>query len=132
MMEICSITADPQITGLNEFVQVSRRIRKAGQGAHTSSPTDRKGSPNANGSLDFASLELDVAPPKPISTTPGVEIDKEGGNADSKQATSIASQDCSRTQQQGKETKVLQPKSYGGPREETPQRSPTDALPSSL
>jgi hypothetical protein len=91
MMEICSVTTDPQTTGLDEFVQVSRRIRKAEHGAHASSPTDRKGSPTTNGSLDFASPELGAASTKPISTTLGEEIGKEGGNAGSNQATSIAS-----------------------------------------
>ncbi len=118
MMEICSATADSQTTGLDEFVLVSRRIRKAGRGAHASSPTDRKCSPTTNGSLDFASPELCAAPAKL-----GEEIGKEGRNAGSDQATSVASQDRSRLQQQGKEAKALQPRSYGGPRGEPPQRS---------
>jgi hypothetical protein len=129
MMEICSATIDPQTTGLDEFVQVSRRIRKAGQGAHATSPMDRKVSLTSNGSLDFASLELGVASTKPISTTLGEEIGKEGGNVGSNQATSIASQDRSRTQQQGKEAKALQSRSYGGPRGRTPQRSSTPITP---
>jgi hypothetical protein len=79
--------------------------------------------------LDFALPELVAASTKRISTTPGVEIDKEGGNAGSNQATSIASQDRSRTQQQGKEAKALQSRSYGGPRGETPQRSSTPIAP---
>ncbi len=132
-MEICSATADSQTTGLDEFVLVSRRIRKAGRGTHISSPTDKKCSPTANGSLDFASPEpLDFASPelcatsaKLISPALGVEIGKEGGNAGSDQATSVASQDCSRLQQQGKEAKALQPRSYGGPRGDPPQRSST-------
>jgi hypothetical protein len=124
-MEICSATADSQTTGLDEFVLVSRRIRKAGRGAHASSPTDRKCSPIANDSLDFASPELCAAPAKLISPTLGEEIGKEGGNAGSNQATSVASQDRSRLQQQGKEAKALQPRSYGGPRGEPPQRSST-------
>ncbi len=128
-MEICSATANPQTTGLDEFVQVSRRIRKAGQGTHASSPTDRKVSPTTNGSLDFASLELGATSTKPISTALGEEISKEGGNAGSNQAISIASQDHSRTQQQGKEAKALQSRSYGGPRGGTPQRSPTPIAP---
>jgi hypothetical protein len=99
MMEICSTTANPQSTGLDEFIQFSRRIRKAGQGAHASSPTDRKVSPTTNSSLDFASPELGAASTKPISTTMGEEIGKEGGNVGSNQATSIASQDRSRIQQ---------------------------------
>jgi hypothetical protein len=123
MMEISSATADPQTTGLDEFVQVSRRIRKAGRGAHISSPTDKKSSPIANGSLDFASPKFGAASTKSISTTLGEEIGKEGRNAGSNQATSIASQDCSRLQQQGKEAKAPQPRSYGGPRGEIPQWS---------
>jgi hypothetical protein len=96
MMEICSATVDSQTTGLDEFVLVSRRTRKAGCGAHASSPTVRKCSPIANGSLDFASPELYAAPAKLISPTLGEEIGKEGGNAGSDQATSVGSQDCSR------------------------------------
>ncbi|CAN5968669.1 unnamed protein product [Sphagnum jensenii] len=115
MMDICSATADSQTTGLDEFVLVSRRTRKAGRGAHASSPTVRKCSLAANDSLDFASLELCAAPAKLISPTLGEEIGKEGGNAGSNQATSVASQDCSRLQQQSKEAKALQPRSYGGP-----------------
>jgi hypothetical protein len=63
--------------------------------------------------LDFASPELGAASTKPISTTLGEEISKERGNAGSNQAISIASQDRSRTQQQGKEVKVFQSRSYG-------------------
>jgi hypothetical protein len=125
MMEICSATADSQTTRLDEFVLVSRRIRKAGRGAHASSPTNRKCSPTANGFLDFASPELCATPAKLISPILGEEIGKEGGNAGSNQATLVASQDRSRLQQQGKEAKALQPKSYGGPRGEPPQRSST-------
>ncbi|CAK9266648.1 unnamed protein product [Sphagnum jensenii] len=128
-MEICSASADSQTTGLDEFVLVSRRTRKAGRGAHASSPTVRKCSPAANGSLDFASPELCAAPAKLISPTLGEEIGKEGGNAGSDQATSVASQDRSRLQQQGKEAKALQPRSYGGPRGEPPQRSSTVIAP---
>jgi hypothetical protein len=83
MMEICSATADPQTTGLDEFVQVSQRIRKVGRGAHASSPTDRKCSPTANSSLDFASPELCAAPVKLIAPALGKEIGKEGGKAGS-------------------------------------------------
>ncbi len=125
MMEICSATADPQTTGLDEFVQFSRRIRKAGRGAHASSPTDRKCSSTPNGSLDFASPELGTTSTKLIASTLGEEIGKEGGNVGSNQVTPIASQDRSKLQQQGKEAKTLQPRSYGGPRGEAPQRSST-------
>jgi len=91
MMEICSVVADSQTTGLDEFVLVSRRIRKAGRGAHVSSPTDRKCSLTANSSLDFASPELYAAPTKLISPTLGEEIGKEGGNVGSDQVTLVAS-----------------------------------------
>jgi len=57
--------------------------------------------------LDFASLELYAVPAKLISPTLGEEIGKEGGNAGLDQATSVASQDRSRLQQQGKEAKAL-------------------------
>ncbi|CAM6028467.1 unnamed protein product [Sphagnum balticum] len=83
MMEIYSATADFQTTGLDEFVLVFRRTRKAGRDAHASSPTVRKCSPTANGSLDFASPELCAVPAKLIFPTLGEEIDKEGGNAGS-------------------------------------------------
>jgi len=125
MMEIYFAIANSQTTGLDKFVLVSQRTRKAGRGAHASSPTVRKCSPAANDSLDFASPELYVAPTKLISPTLGEEIGKEGGNAGSDQATSVASQVRSRLQQQGKEAKALQPRGYGGPRGEPPQRSST-------
>jgi hypothetical protein len=86
---------------------------------------NRKCSPTTNGSLDFASPELDAIPTKLIASTLGEEIDKEGRNAGSNQATLIASQDRSKLQQQGKEAKALQPRSYGGPRGEAPQWSST-------
>jgi hypothetical protein len=111
--------------GLDEFILVFRRIRKAGRGAHASSPADKKCSPTTNSSLDFALPKLCAALAKLISPTLGEEIGKEGGNAGSVQATSVASQDRSRLQQQGKEAKALQPRSYGGPRGEPPQRSST-------
>jgi hypothetical protein len=83
MMEICSATTNSQTTGLDEFVLVFRRIRKAGHGAHASSPTVRKCSSTANSSLDFTSPELCAAAAKLISPTLGEEIGKEGGNAGS-------------------------------------------------
>jgi hypothetical protein len=125
MMEIYYAIIDSQTMGLDEFVLDSRRIRNEGRGAHASSPTDRKCSPTANGSLDSASPELCVAPAKLITPTLGEEIDKEGNNAGSDQTTSVASQDRARLQQQGKEVKALQPRSYGGPRGEPLQRSST-------
>jgi hypothetical protein len=70
--------------------------------------------------LDFASPELGAASTKLISTALGKEISKEGGIAGSNQATSIASQDHLKTQQQEKEAKALQSRSYGGPRGGTP------------
>jgi hypothetical protein len=75
--------------------------------------------------LDFALLELGATSTKLIASILGEEIGKEGGNAGSNKATPIASQDRSKLQQQGKEAKALQPRSYGGPRGEAPQRSST-------
>jgi hypothetical protein len=83
MMEIDSVFADSQTTELDEYVQVSRRIRKARRGAHVSPPTDRKNSSAPNGSANFATLEPRTVSTKTIPTTPGAEIGKEGGNAGS-------------------------------------------------
>jgi hypothetical protein len=48
MMDLCSEAADHQSSRFDEFVLVSRKIRKARRGAHASSPTVRKNSPTAN------------------------------------------------------------------------------------
>jgi hypothetical protein len=107
MMEINSVFADSQTMVLDEYVQVSRRIRKAGRGAHVSPPTDRKNSSASNSSANFATLEPRTVPTKTIPTTPGAKIGKEGGNAGLNQAPSIAPQERPELQQKGKETKAL-------------------------
>jgi hypothetical protein len=84
MMEICSDVVDFRIAKLNEFVLVAHRIRKVdrgarpglskfklrsknGDGARTFSPTGRKNTLAANGSIVSASPELNKAPSAPIS-----------------------------------------------------------------
>jgi hypothetical protein len=113
MMDLCPVTADQQNSKLDEFVLVSRRIRKAGRGVHVPSPTVRKSSPTANGSLVFASSEYREAPPKLISPFSGDAIGKEGGIANWVQAFSGAPQDLSRLQLQGKEAQASPAKSDG-------------------
>jgi hypothetical protein len=107
MMEICSKAIDSQIAKLNEFVLVAHRIRKAGcgaqlglskfklrprngSGARTSSPTGRKNLFAANGSIDSTLPDFNKAPAKPISLHSGETICKEGRNASSEHANSIA------------------------------------------
>ncbi len=75
--------------------------------------------------MNFATLEPRTVSTKTIPTTPGAEIGKEGGNAGSNQAPPIAPQERPELQQKGKETKALQAESYGEPRGEPPQRSPS-------
>jgi hypothetical protein len=96
MMDLCPVAVDQQNLKLDEFVLVSRRIRKAGCGAHASSPTDRKSSPIANGSFVFASPKYHEAPSKLISPFSRDAIGKEGRIASLVQAVSVASQDLSR------------------------------------
>jgi hypothetical protein len=98
MMDLCPVAADHQSSKLDEFVLVSRRIRKAGRDAHASSPTVGKNSPTANGSFVFASPELREAPSKLTSPFSGDVIGKEGRIASSVQAVSVAFQDHSRPQ----------------------------------
>jgi len=68
MMDLCSEAADHQSSRLDEFVLVSRRIRKAGWGAHASSPTVRKSSPTANGSFVLHRWSFAKLPPS-LSTS---------------------------------------------------------------
>jgi hypothetical protein len=96
MMDICPVVADHQSSKLDEFVMVSRRIRKAGRNARASSPTVGKSPTTANGSFVFASLEWREAPFKFISPLSGDAIGKEGGIASSMQAFLAAFQDVSR------------------------------------
>jgi hypothetical protein len=88
MMDLCSEATDHQSSRLDEFVLVSRRIKKAGRGAHVSSPTVRKSSPTANGSFVFASPEFREAPSKPIHFLSKDEGSKEGRIANFDQAFS--------------------------------------------
>jgi len=78
MMDPCLVATDHQSSKLDEFVLVSRRIRKAGRDAHSSSPTVGKSSPTANNSFVFASPELREAPSKLASPLSGDAIGKEG------------------------------------------------------
>jgi hypothetical protein len=96
MMDLCPVATDQQNSKFDEFVQVSRRIRKAGCGAHVPSPTIRKSSSTTNGSFVFASPKYREVPPKLISPFSGDAIGKEGGIANSVQAFSGAPQDLSR------------------------------------
>jgi len=79
MMDLCPVAVDQQNSKFDEFILVSKRIRKPGCGAHVPSPTVRKSSPTANGSFVFASSEYREAPPKLISPFSGDAISKEGG-----------------------------------------------------
>jgi hypothetical protein len=103
MMDLCPDAVDHQNSKLDEFVLVSRRIRKAGRGAFVSFPTNRKSSPTTNGSFVFASPEFREAPFKLISPSSGDAIGTEGKIASSVQAFSNTPQDLSRLQLQGKE-----------------------------
>jgi len=131
MMDLCPDAADHQNSKLDEFVLVSRRIRKAGRGASASSPTDRKSSPTANSSFVFTSPEYREAPSKLISPSSRDAIGKEGKIVSSVQAFSIASQDLSRLQLQGKEAQASPAKSdgVGEPQGDPPQRSATPFAP---
>jgi len=125
MMDLCPVAVDHQSSKLDEFVLVSRRIRKAGHDAHASSPTVGKSSSTANGSFVFASPELREAPSKLTSPLSGEAIGKEGRIASSIQAISVAFQDHSRLQSQGKEAKAppARSDSDGELRGDPPQRS---------
>jgi hypothetical protein len=134
MMDLCHVATNQQNLKLDEFVLIlliSRRIKKAGRGAHASSPTDRKSSPTANGSFVFASPEFREAPSKLISPFFGDAIDKEGRTVSSVQAFSVASQDLSRLQLQGKEAQASPAKSDGDgePRGDPLQRSASPFAP---
>jgi hypothetical protein len=106
MMDICPVAADHQSSKFDEFVLVSRRIRKAGRNARASSPMVGKSSTTANGSFVFALPELREAPSKLTSPVSGDATGKEGGIASSLQAFSAAFQDVSRLQPQGKEAQA--------------------------
>jgi hypothetical protein len=131
MMDLCPVAADHQSLKLDEFVLVSRRIRKAGRDAHASFPTVGKSSPTANGSFVFASPELRKAPFKLTSPLLGEAIGKEGRIASSIQAILVAFQDHSRLQSQGKEAKALLARSDGDGelRGDPPQRSTSPIAP---
>ncbi len=133
MMDLRPDAADQQSSKLDEFILVSRRIKKAGRGALTFSPTVRKSSPTANGSFVFASPEFREAPSKLTTPPPpaGEPLSKEGGTASSVQAFSAALQDHSRLQLQGKEAQALPARSDGDgkPRGALPQRSPSQIAP---
>jgi hypothetical protein len=96
MMDPRPDAVDQQSSKLDEFVLVSRRIKKAGRGALTFSPTVRKSSPTANGSFVFASPEFRKAPSKLTAPPAGEPLSKEGGTTSSVQAFSAVLQDHSR------------------------------------
>jgi hypothetical protein len=131
MMDLGSEAAIQQSSKLDEFVLVSRRIRKAGRGAHASSPTVRKSSPTANGSFAFASPEFREAPSKLSPSLSEDEGSKEGRIANSDQAFSAPSRDQSRLQRPSKEEKA--PSTWsdgdGAPRGALPQRSSPQIAP---
>ncbi|CAM6073525.1 unnamed protein product [Sphagnum tenellum] len=131
MMDLCPVAADQQNSKLNEFVLVSRRIRKAGRGAQASSPTVRKSSSIANGFLVFASPEYREALPKLISPFSGDAIGKEGRIASSVHAFLVASQDLSKLQLQGTEAQASPARSDGDgeSRGDLPQQSTTTFTP---
>jgi hypothetical protein len=131
MMDICPVAADHQSSKLDEFVLVSRRIRKAGRNARASSPTVGKSSTTANGSFVFASPELREAPSKLTSPLSRDAIGKERGIVSSLQAFSVAFQDVSRLQPQGKEAQASQVRSDGDgkPRGDPPQWSASPIAP---
>jgi len=130
-MDLCPVAANHQSSKLDEFVLVSRRIRKAGRNAHASSPTVGKSSTTANDSFVFASPELHEAPSKLTSPLFGDAIGKEGRIASSFQAVSIAFHDHSRLQMQGKEAQASQARSDGDgeTRRDPPQRSASPIAP---
>ncbi|CAN5957277.1 unnamed protein product [Sphagnum jensenii] len=130
-MDPCSDVANHQSSKLDEFVLVSRRIRKAGRGAYSSSPTVRKNSPTANGSLVFASPEFREAPSKLSAPFPGGAIGKERGIASSFQAILTTFSDQSRLQNQGKEAQASPTRSDGDdePRGAPPQRTASPLAP---
>jgi hypothetical protein len=109
MMDLCSEAADHQSLGLDEFVLVSRRIRKAGWGAHASSPTIRKSSPTANGSFVFASPDFREAPSKLTHFLSEDEGSKEGRIANSDQAFSVPPRDQARHRDQARRRKLPRP-----------------------
>ncbi len=125
MMDLCPVAADHQSLKLDEFVLVSRKIRKVGRDAHASFPTVGKSSPTANGSFVFASPEFREAPSKLTSPLSGDVIGKEGRIASSFQAVSVAFHDHPRLQSQGKEAQASLTRSdgVGEPRGDPPQRS---------
>jgi hypothetical protein len=131
MMDLCPVAADQQSSKLDEFVLVSRRIKKAGRGAHAPSPTVRKSSSTANGSFVFASPEFHEAPSKLTPPLYGETIGKEGRIASSVQAVSAALQDHSRFQLQGKEAQAFPAKSDGDgePRGDPPQHLTSPIVP---
>jgi len=131
MMDLCPHAADQQNSKLDEFVLVFRRIRKAGRGAHASSPTNRKSSSTTNGSFVFASPKYREAPSKLISPFSGDAIGKEGKIASSIQVFSVTSWDLSRLQLQGKEAQASLARSDGDgkPRGDHLQRSATPFAP---
>jgi len=131
MMDICPVAADHQSSKLDEFVLVSRRIKKARRNARASSPTVGKSSTMANGSFVFASLELREAPSKLTSPLSGDVIGKEGGIVSSLQGFSATFQDVSRLQPQGKEAQASQGRSDGDgePRGDPLQRSASPIAP---
>jgi len=129
MMDLCPVAVDHQSSKLDEFVLVSRRIRKAGHNAHASSPTVGKSSTTTNGSFVFASPELREAPSKPTSPLSGDAIGKEGRIVSSFQAVSVAFQDHSRLQSQGKEGQASQARSDG---DGETQRDPPQRLASPI
>jgi hypothetical protein len=131
MMDLCPVAGDHQSSKLDEFVLVSRRIRKAGRDAHASSPTVGKSSSTANGSFVFALPELREAPSKLTSPLSGDAIGKEGRIASSFQAISVAFQDHSRLQLQGKEAQASPARNDGDgePRGSPPQRSTSPIAP---
>jgi len=130
-MDPCSDAANHQSSKLDEFVLVSRRIRKAGRGAYSSSPTVRKSSPTANGSFVFASPEFREAPSKLSPPFPGGAIGKERGIASSFQPISTTFPDQSRLQNQGKEAQASPARSDGDdePRGAPPQRTASPLAP---
>jgi hypothetical protein len=131
MMDLCPDVANQQSSKLDEFVLVSRRIKKAGRNAHASSPTDRKNSPTANGSFAYASPESRKAPSKLISPFSEETIDNKRTIASSDQAFLTAPQDLSKFQAKGKEAKASLARSDGDgePRGDRPQQSTSSLAP---
>jgi hypothetical protein len=125
MMDLCPVAADYQSSKLDEFVLVSRRIRKVGRNAHISSPTVGKSSTTANGSFAFASPELHEAPSKLTSPLSREAIGKEGRIASSFKAVLVVFLDHLSLQPQGKEAQASQARSDGDgePRRDPPEWS---------